>query len=102
MYLRRHYLFSFAKCRCIKSACTNLFNHYNYINSFIGISVQLEITSVKNPIRIKLINMEKYKIPEQTKIGHVHLKVSDIKRSLEFYCNLLGFELTTMYGDQAA
>ena len=44
----------------------------------------------------------KYIIPAQTKIGHVHLKVSDIKRSLEFYCDLLGFQLTTMYGTDAA
>jgi catechol 2,3-dioxygenase len=43
-----------------------------------------------------------YKIPAQTHIGHVHLKVSDLNRSLEFYCNLLGFEVTTMYGTQAA
>ena len=46
--------------------------------------------------------MEKYIIPAQTRIGHVHLKVSDIKRSLEFYCGLLGFELITMYGTDAA
>lgn len=46
--------------------------------------------------------MEKYKIPAQTHIGHVHLKVSDLKRALEFYHGLLGFEITTMYGDQAA
>ena len=44
----------------------------------------------------------KYTIPQQTKIGHVHLKVSDIKKSLEFYCDLLGFQLTTMYGTDAA
>ena len=43
-----------------------------------------------------------YKIPEGTRIGHVHLKVSDIKRSLDFYCGLLGFELTTTYGADAA
>jgi catechol 2,3-dioxygenase len=45
---------------------------------------------------------EDYNIPAQTKIGHVHLKVADIQRSLKFYQDLLGFELTTMYGDQAA
>ncbi|MDD3459214.1 MAG: VOC family protein [Weeksellaceae bacterium] len=45
---------------------------------------------------------EPYKIPAQTRIGHVHLKVSDLNRSLAFYSDLLGFELTTMYGDQAA
>ena len=43
-----------------------------------------------------------YTIPPQTRIGHVHLKVSDLERSLEFYCGLLGFELTTRYGRQAA
>ena len=39
-----------------------------------------------------------YIIPAQTRIGHVHLKVSDLQRSLEFYRDLLGFEVTTMYG----
>lgn len=43
-----------------------------------------------------------YVIPAQTRIGHVHLKVADLERSLKFYRDLLGFELTTMYGDQAA
>ena len=43
-----------------------------------------------------------YKIPAQTRIGHVHLKVADLERSLQFYCELLGFELITMYGRQAA
>ncbi len=43
-----------------------------------------------------------YKIPAQTRIGHVHLKVSDLDRSLAFYRDLLGFELVTMYGTQAA
>ena len=46
--------------------------------------------------------METYKAPSQTRIGHVHLKVSNIQRSLDFYCGLLGFELITTYGDQAA
>lgn len=43
-----------------------------------------------------------YIIPAQTRIGHVHLKVSDLERSLAFYCDLLGFELVTRYGSQAA
>jgi catechol 2,3-dioxygenase len=45
---------------------------------------------------------EQYKIPAATCIGHAHLKVADLKRSMDFYCGLLGFELITMYGDQAA
>lgn len=43
-----------------------------------------------------------YKIPAQTRIGHIHLKVADLDRSLKFYRDLLGFELTMMYGNQAA
>ncbi len=46
--------------------------------------------------------MEKYVVPAQTRIGHIHLKVSDLNRSLQFYRDLLGFELVMMYGDQAA
>ncbi|MDN5285133.1 MAG: glyoxalase [Mucilaginibacter sp.] len=46
--------------------------------------------------------MSEYKIPTQTRIGHVHLKVSDLQQSLDFYCGLLGFEKMLMYGDQAA
>ncbi len=37
-----------------------------------------------------------------TRIGHVHLKVANIPRALEFYIGVLGFELVTAYGDQAA
>ena len=36
------------------------------------------------------------------RIGHVHLKVADIERSLAFYVGVLGFELTARYGTQAA
>lgn len=45
---------------------------------------------------------EKYTIPAGTTIGHVHLKVADLQRSLDFYCGILGFELITTYGSQAA
>lgn len=34
-------------------------------------------------------------------IGHVHLTVSDLERSLAFYRDLLGFEVTTRFGDSA-
>jgi catechol 2,3-dioxygenase len=43
-----------------------------------------------------------YKIPANTRIGHVHLKVADLERSLKFYRDLLGFELQQMYGENAA
>ena len=43
-----------------------------------------------------------YTIPAGTDIGHVHLKVSDLERALHFYVDVLGFELVTRYGSQAA
>src|SRR5689334_1962755 len=36
------------------------------------------------------------------RIGHVHLKVADLQRALDFYCGILGFELTQRYGTEAA
>ncbi len=36
-----------------------------------------------------------------TRIGHVHLTVSDLDRALRFYCDVLGFEVTTTYGRDA-
>ncbi|MDB5253705.1 MAG: glyoxalase [Flaviaesturariibacter sp.] len=42
-----------------------------------------------------------YSVPDQTRIGHVHLKVADINRSLTFYRDLLGFAITQWYGDAA-
>jgi catechol 2,3-dioxygenase len=43
-----------------------------------------------------------YKIPTGVRIGHVHLKVSDLERALGFYRDLLGFEVMQYYGDNAA
>jgi len=42
-----------------------------------------------------------YKIHPNTRIGHVHLTVSDIDKSLKFYRDLLGFEVTQWYGSNA-
>jgi catechol 2,3-dioxygenase len=41
-------------------------------------------------------------IDPRVRIGHVHLKVSDLERSLDFYCGVLGFELQHRYGAEAA
>ena len=41
-------------------------------------------------------------IDASVRIGHVHLKVSDLERALAFYCGVLGFQLTQRYGDQVA
>ena len=36
------------------------------------------------------------------RIGHVHLKVADLERAIAFYRDVLGFEVTQRYGNQAA
>ncbi len=43
-----------------------------------------------------------YIVPAGTRIGHVHLKVADLERSLGFYRDLLGFEVQQLFGDSAA
>lgn len=43
-----------------------------------------------------------YTIPADTTIGHVHLKVADLDRSLDFYCGVLGFELVERVGSAVA
>jgi catechol 2,3-dioxygenase len=42
-----------------------------------------------------------YTADARVRIGHVHLKVSDLDRALRFYSGLLGLELTQRYGDSA-
>ena len=41
-------------------------------------------------------------IDPNVRIGHVHLKVANLQRALDFYCSVLGFELTQHYGEEAA
>ncbi len=41
-------------------------------------------------------------IDPRVDIGHVHLKVADLDRALDFYCGVLGFELQQRIGDDAA
>ena len=42
------------------------------------------------------------RIDSGVRIGHVHLKVADLERSLGFYCGVLGFELMQRFGKEAA
>jgi catechol 2,3-dioxygenase len=41
-------------------------------------------------------------IDARARIGHVHLKVSDLERSIAFYRDVLGFEVTQRWGREAA
>src|SRR5438270_6220590 len=46
--------------------------------------------------------MSEQSIPAGAHIGHVHLKVADLDRAVAFYHELLGFDLVTRFGQQAA
>ena len=46
--------------------------------------------------------MKEETIDPNVHIGHVHLKVANLQRALDFYCGVLGFELTQRYGEEAA
>lgn len=41
-------------------------------------------------------------LPAATRIGHVHLKVADLDRAIDFYHETMGFDITARYADQAA
>lgn len=41
-------------------------------------------------------------LPPDVDVGHVHLKVSDLDRAVAFYRDVLGFEVTQRFGDEAA
>src|SRR2546430_17244939 len=41
-------------------------------------------------------------VDPRVRIGHVHLKVSNLERALQFYCGVLGFELMQRWGTKAA
>ncbi|MBL4812553.1 MAG: VOC family protein [Rhodobacteraceae bacterium] len=45
--------------------------------------------------------MQDHSLPD-IKVGHIHLKVSDLDRAVNFYTKLLGFTITQRYGGSAA
>jgi catechol 2,3-dioxygenase len=42
-----------------------------------------------------------YHAPVNIRIGHIHLNVSDLERSIAFYCDVMGFDLLFNLGDAA-
>lgn len=43
-----------------------------------------------------------YTTDPETRIGHIHLKVADLDRAVDFYSRVMGFELQQKFGDAAA
>lgn len=48
------------------------------------------------------LRQNKDPIDPRVRIGHVHLKVADLERSIDFYCGILGLELMQRFGEDAA
>ena len=48
------------------------------------------------------MTVDDYRIDPRARVGHVHLRVADIERSLAFYCGALGFGLKMALGEEAA
>ncbi len=44
----------------------------------------------------------RYAAPNDIQVGHIHLKVADLDRAIDFYTNVLGFEVQQRYGARAA
>jgi catechol 2,3-dioxygenase len=59
-------------------------------------TLPLPMPSASDPVGVP------YAIDDRVRIGHVHLKVADLNRALDFYCGVLGFELTARMGAGAA
>lgn len=57
--------------------------------------------AAESRLQVGMSEKASHVIDPQVQIGHIHLKVSDIERALKFYRDVLGFEITTRYGNQA-
>ena len=51
---------------------------------------------------VKNLLMQAKPVHPEVRIGHVHLKVANLERAIAFYRDVLGFEVTQRYGNQAA
>jgi catechol 2,3-dioxygenase len=62
----------------------------------VGVSIAL-----RRILEVSNMNGDDRLIDQGVRIGHVHLRVADLERSLRFYRDVLGFEITQRYGSQA-
>ncbi|MNW43273.1 Catechol-2,3-dioxygenase [compost metagenome] len=65
-----------------------------------------EVKMTTDPVDVEnLLNLSEQAewngLPEGTRMGHVHLHVGDLTQAEQFYCGILGFEVTAHYGAAA-
>lgn len=65
-----------------------------------------EIRMTTDPVDIENLltlseQAEWHGLPEGTRIGHVHFHVGDLQQAEQFYCGILGFEVTLHFGASA-
>lgn len=61
-----------------------------------------QVAAVTDRRHTKNIMSKLATIHPEVRIGHVHLKVADLERSLKFYRDVLGLEVTQRMGDRTA
>ena len=54
------------------------------------------------PMKLDATQAKLRPVNANVRVGHVHLKVADLERSLSFYRDVLGFTVTQRFGPQAA
>lgn len=52
--------------------------------------------------KVPLATDAPYQVPANTRIGHIHLQVTDIDKALGFYRDILGFKVMQRFGNQVA
>ncbi|OJG46185.1 glyoxalase family protein [Enterococcus hermanniensis] len=62
----------------------------------IGITIEMDAARV-----LAVADRKSSAFPEGTTVGHVHLKVSDLAKTDDFYTNILGLTRTSDFGSQA-
>jgi Predicted ring-cleavage extradiol dioxygenase len=77
----------------IEIYCDRARNEWKFNNGQLMMAtLPLDIESLLS--ELSYTKLENYKIPEGTRIGHIHLHVSDLAKTEEFYTKVLGLDVT--------
>ncbi len=65
-------------------------------------TLALDLDGVRSAFNIDSSGVTRDRVPDETDIGHVHLEVTDLERSTEFYADTVGLRLRQRFGADAA